>query len=107
MPIVLSGWSFGADISLTVTDPRVAGWVAIAPPLRFRSSFEAATDRRPKHLVLAGHDEYRAPEEVVSEVADWVATTVIVVPGASHFFVGRTDRVVDDTTAALERITTH
>ena len=34
LPIALVGWSFGADISLSVVDPRIAGWVAIAPPLR-------------------------------------------------------------------------
>ena len=26
-PIVLVAWSFGADMALQVTDPRVAGWV--------------------------------------------------------------------------------
>ena len=33
------------------------------------------------------------------EVAAWTTTTIEVVPGASHFFVGRTDRLV----AATER----
>ena len=60
LPIALVGWSFGADVSLTVVDPRVAGWVAIAPPLRFRPTFGAASDVRPKHLVLAANDEFRA-----------------------------------------------
>jgi uncharacterized protein len=104
--IALVGWSFGADISLTVADKRVGGWVAIAPPLRFRSTFAAATDARPKHLVLAEHDEFRAPEEVRAETAKWPATTVAIVPGASHFFVGRTDRVVTETRAGLEVIAT-
>src|SRR5712692_10294787 len=27
-PIVAAAWSFGADMALTVTDPRIAGWVA-------------------------------------------------------------------------------
>ena len=104
--IALVGWSFGADISLTVVDERVAGWVAIAPPLRFRPTFAAATAARPKHLILAEHDEFRAPGEVREEVAAWPATTVAVVPGASHFFVGRTDRVVSETRAGLEVIAT-
>jgi hypothetical protein len=105
-PIALVGWSFGADISLTVVDARVAGWVSIAPPLRFRPSFAAAHDARPKHVILAEHDEFRAPAEVREEVAAWPATTVAVVPGASHFFVGRTDRVVTETRAGLEAIAT-
>jgi uncharacterized protein len=103
--IALVGWSFGADISLTVVDERVAGWVAIAPPLRFGSR-EAASDARRKHLILAEHDEFRAPTEVRDEVASWPATTLAIVPGASHFFVGRTDRVVTETRAGLEAIAT-
>ena len=104
VPIALVGWSFGADISLGVADPRLAGWVAIAPPLRFRAQFAAANDARPKHLVLAEHDEFRQPDDVRATVADWRDTTVAVIPGASHFFVGRTDRVVSETLAGLARI---
>jgi alpha/beta superfamily hydrolase len=97
--VVVAGWSFGGDMALSVTDPRLAGWVAIAPPLRFRGGGfgEVAHDTRPKHLVLAQHDEVRSPDEVAREVASWTNTTVDVVAGASHFFVGRTDRVVDAT----------
>ncbi len=101
--IVLAAWSFGADMALQVTDPRIAGWVAIAPPLRFRSSFPAAGDARPKHLILAAHDEYRAPEEVRGDVASWANTTTVVVAGASHFFVGRTDRVTNETLVGIDR----
>lgn len=91
---VVVGWSFGADVALQVHDPRVAGWVAIAPPLRFGREFSAvAGDVRPKLFVLAQHDEVREPASVVAEVGSWRSTTVETVPGASHFFVGRTDRV--------------
>jgi alpha/beta superfamily hydrolase len=100
-PVVIVGWSFGADMALTVDDPRVAGWVAIAPPLRFRPAAEYGSvggDVRPKLLILAAHDEFRAPDEVSADVAAWRETRVEVVPGASHFFVGRADRVVTLTT---------
>jgi uncharacterized protein len=106
VPIVLVGWSFGADISLTIVDERVAAWVPIAPPLRFRSGFAASTDARPKHLILGEHDEFRAPDDVRNEIATWTNTTVAVIPGASHFFVGRTDRVVTEARAALEAVAT-
>jgi alpha/beta superfamily hydrolase len=92
--VVLSGWSFGADVALSVDDERLATWLAIAPPLRFADAARVAADSRPKHLVLAEHDEFRAPAEVATVVAGWTATTVEVVAGASHFFVGRTDAVV-------------
>ena len=102
-PIVLVAWSFGADMALQVTDARVAGWVAIAPPLRFRSTFAAAGDSRAKHLILAEHDEYREPAEIQREVVDWANTTTAVVAGASHFFVGRTDRVTTETQVGIDR----
>ena len=105
-PIALVGWSFGADMALSVIDPRVEGWIAIAPPLRFATAYAAATDPRPKHLVLAEHDEFRAPVDVQHVVSDWSATTVAVVPGASHFFIGRTDRVVTETRTGLAEFAT-
>jgi alpha/beta superfamily hydrolase len=96
-PIVLIGWSFGADMALTVDDARVAGWAAIAPPLRFRTATEyeaVGIDPRPKLLILAAHDEFRGPSEIEDETRHWSAARIEVVSGASHFFVGRTDRVV-------------
>jgi alpha/beta superfamily hydrolase len=94
-PLVLTGWSFGADMALSTVDPSLAGWIGIAPPLRFTDDFDAvAHDARPKLVVLAEHDEFRAPDTVVDAVAGWQATSTTVVGGASHFFVGRTDRLV-------------
>lgn len=96
-PLVLIGWSFGADMALSTADPRVAGWVAIAPPLRFRAPADydiVGADPRPKLLILAAHDEFRAPLEIEDETRHWEATQTEVVAGASHFFIGRTERVV-------------
>jgi alpha/beta superfamily hydrolase len=97
-PLVVIGWSFGADMTLSVPDARIAAWEAIALPLRFRPSdaYDAVThDARPKLVVLAAHDEFRTPAEIEAAAADWTNTRVEVIAGASHFFVGRTDRVVD------------
>jgi hypothetical protein len=102
IPIVLAGWSFGGDVTLSVHDDRLAAWLAIAPPLRFAEVGPVAADPRPKHLVLAEHDEVRPPEEIAAVAEGWTATTVETVPGASHFFVGRTDAVV----AAADRLIT-
>jgi alpha/beta superfamily hydrolase len=96
-PLVLIGWSFGADMALTINDARVAGWAAIAPPLRFRGASEydaVGADPRPKLLILAAHDEFRAPPEIEEETRQWNASRIEIVPGASHFFIGRTERVV-------------
>jgi hypothetical protein len=104
-PLVLAGWSFGADVTLSVDDPAVAAWLAIAPPLRFADLGGIPGDPRPKLIALAEHDEVRAPTAIAAEVATWAATEVTVVPGASHFFVGRTDRLVALATAFIDRLT--
>ena len=104
-PLVLAGWSFGADMTLCTPDPRLAGWVGIAPPLRFRSDFDAvAHDARPKLLVLGQHDEFRDPASVVEGTDAWAATEIDVIAGASHFFVGRTQRVVELVARDLEGV---
>jgi alpha/beta superfamily hydrolase len=104
-PLVLAGWSFGADMTLATHDARLAGWIGIAPPLRFRTDFEAVGhDARPKQLVLGQHDEFRDPASVVEATADWNATEIDVIAGASHVYVGRTDRVVDAARAFVERV---
>jgi uncharacterized protein len=95
VPLVLAGWSFGADIALSVHDPRLAAWLAVAGPLHYvRDPEIVAADPRPKVIALAERDEIRAPAEVEVEMAGWLNTTVTVVPGASHFFVGSTDKLV-------------
>jgi uncharacterized protein len=105
LPLLLAGWSFGADMALATVDDRLAGWLAIAPPLRFATGFDlVAADRRPKQLVLGQHDEFRDPASVVEATEEWVATEVEVIAGASHFFVGRTDRVVDAARAFVDRL---
>ena len=97
-PLVVIGWSFGGDMALAVDDAALAGWIGIAPPLRFRGAHDYAAvgaDPRPKLLILGANDEFRAPADVAHDVRDWINTRVEVIAGASHFFVGRTDRVVD------------
>jgi alpha/beta superfamily hydrolase len=101
LPLVVAGWSFGADVTLSITDERVRAWLAIAPPLHYTGDRPpVADDARAKHHVLAEHDEVRSPETIERAVADWQTTTLEIVPGASHFFVGRTDHVI----AAADRL---
>ena len=95
-PLALIGWSFGADMALGIDDHRIVGWVGIAPPMRFRPERDydvLGRDPRPKLLVLAAHDEFRTPAEIADATKTWAATRIETVAGASHFFVGRTDRV--------------
>ena len=97
VPIVLAGWSFGADVSLSIVDPRVAGWCVVAPPLRILRADEllAADDPRPKRLVVPENDQFRPPDSARAFVEGWTNTEVAVVAGGDHFLAGRTDRVAD------------
>ena len=106
LPMVLAGWSFGADLALATVADRLSGWIAIAPPLRVVPDFsKVAADPRPKLLVLAEHDEIRSPASVIDETREWTSTDVEVVGGASHYFVGRTDRLVSLAIGYFDRLT--
>jgi alpha/beta superfamily hydrolase len=105
VPLVLAGWSFGADMALSVRATAVSAWLAIAPSLRLVSDRAGlADDARPKLLALAQHDEVRDPAEVVAEAEGWANVDVQVVGGASHFFMGRTDRLVEIAAAYVDRL---
>jgi alpha/beta superfamily hydrolase len=95
LALIVTGWSFGADTALCVDDERLAGWCAIAPPLRdeARPLMVAARESRPKLLAIAEHDQFRPPDAVTPVVDGWTNTQVEVVRGADHFFLGRTERL--------------
>jgi len=95
LPLVLSGWSFGADVALTVVDPRLAAWFLVAPPLRVvpLDAMTAAHDTRPKLLAVGEHDPFRPPASAAEITEGWVNTEVVTVSGADHFFAGRTARL--------------
>ncbi|HEV3352398.1 MAG TPA: hypothetical protein VG076_05715 [Acidimicrobiales bacterium] len=94
LPLVLAGWSFGADTSLSVVDERITAWFAVAPPLRREGDYPAATDPRPKLVAVPEHDQFRSPSSARPILSKWTNTEVEVVKGADHFLVGRTDKAV-------------
>ncbi len=101
-PLWLVGYSFGADVALSVGDERVAGWAAVAPPLKFGPPARAATgDPRPVLAVVPEHDQFNPPARLRSAVATWPDATVVVVAGADHFLVGAAGRVADTVLAWL------
>jgi hypothetical protein len=95
LPLFLVGWSFGADMALSVHHDRVAGWCAIAPPLHFATGLDVTgADLRPKHLILGERDDVVSAERVGEATAAWASTTREAIPDATHFFVGRSAEVV-------------
>jgi alpha/beta superfamily hydrolase len=95
LPLLLSGWSFGADTSLDVADERATAWFAVAPPLRRDGAYAAARDERPKLVAVPEHDQFRSPEAARPILSAWTNTRMAVVKGADHFLVGRTDKAVE------------
>jgi len=107
LPLWLIGYSFGADIALSVDDARVAGWVAVTPPLRFGRVAGAAVapavgDSRPLLVVAAEHDQFSPLDRLRQVAAAWPDTSVTVVPSADHFLLGATDRVANIVLGWLE-----
>jgi alpha/beta superfamily hydrolase len=101
-PVWLVGYSFGADIALSVGDERVAGWAAVAPPLRFGAPPRpAAGDERPVLAAVAEHDQFNPPDRLREAVAAWPNATVTVVPMADHFLAGAAATVADTVLAWL------
>lgn len=88
VPIVLAGWSFGADVSLTVADDRVAGWFLAAPPLRVVDPTDMAAQHAtaPKVLAIGEQDQYNPPADALTTTASWQNTTIETITGADHFF---------------------
>lgn len=98
----LVGYSFGSVVALSVDDARVAGWVAVAPPLAAMGGRPAAADdQRSVHLVVAGHDQFSPPDATAALTADWAATTTEVLPSADHFLAGHLAEVARLVTAAV------
>lgn len=96
VPVLLAGWSFGADVMLAVDDD-IAGWFAVAAPLAIVPVAEmaAAAADAPKLLVVPEHDQFRSPASAGEVTGDWAATAIEVIGGADHFLAGSLDRVAD------------
>lgn len=93
VPFLLSGYSFGADVSLHVTDERLDGWFAVNPPLSDPVK-PVATDPRPKRFAVGEHDQFNPPDTARARTADWLNTTVVAIAGGDHFMAGATPAVV-------------
>lgn len=105
-PVVLSGWSFGADLALTCDSVHVAGWCTVAAPLRFAGGDDlvAAHDERPKLLVVPRHDQFRAPDAAAEATAGWANTEITVIEGADHSLAGFSTDVAEHLRGFVQRV---
>ncbi len=87
----VAGYSFGAMVALNVVEPRVRGWIAVAPPLAMaKGRILAAEDPRSKFVLTPAHDQFTEPGVARDTVRDWTATTLDIVESADHFLNGHT-----------------
>lgn len=104
LPVLLVGWSFGGGVAASVATHEISGWFLIAPAFAWAGSLDAiARDTRPKWIVTGERDDVVDPSswEIVNE---WNASAHVVIPGADHFFVGRTSRIAELLDEALSVI---
>jgi alpha/beta superfamily hydrolase len=97
LPLAIAGYSFGAEIALTVDHPRSLGWFVVSPVFRLfpPEQVVASTDPRPKRLLIAEHDQYAPPVGARESTRGWTATTIEVAAMTDHFFGAGTQSVVD------------
>jgi uncharacterized protein len=101
-PVWLVGYSFGSLVALNVVDPRVIGWVAIAPPLAiFPGRVLSDIDHRPKLLLVPRHDQYSAPDATAAIIEPWTATEMRIVESCDHFLTGRVRPIAESVLAHL------
>ncbi|MDE0804006.1 MAG: alpha/beta hydrolase [Acidimicrobiales bacterium] len=104
VPVFGVGYSFGADVLLATDATRLAGVVAVAPPLAVLP-FEmlgSARGSTPTLLLSPEHDQFQPAGDAERAVVDWDDTTVTTVAGADHFLVGATSFVADAVVAFVE-----
>ena len=87
VPIIMTGYSFGSVVGLNVSNPWIAGWIAVAPPaMMLKTLPSAANNPRPKILIAAEHDQFTTPDEMTTAVSTWSNCEIILAPGVDHSF---------------------
>jgi alpha/beta superfamily hydrolase len=105
LPLLLIGYSFGALVTLDVTDARVAGWLAVAPPLGAAPTVRlAAADHRRKLVLGAEHDQFTSPDALLAATASWASTRVEVLAMADHFLAGALGAVQEHAVAFVDEL---
>jgi alpha/beta superfamily hydrolase len=94
--LFLAGYSFGARITLAIaaTDPRVGGFIAVAPPVLHGEWPSLQASRGPK-IFLCGDRDSHVPLEVLADRMRSLPEPkrLLIFPDTDHFFVGQEDAV--------------
>jgi uncharacterized protein len=90
--LLLAGYSFGARVTLAVasTDPRVCGFIVVAPPLLRGDWPSLESARGPKILLCGDRDPYAPPDMLTGMLNSLPGPKrLVVLPDTDHFFVGQ------------------
>jgi alpha/beta superfamily hydrolase len=90
--LFLAGYSFGARITLAVasSDPRVCGFVVVAPPV-LRGNWPHLESSRGPKIFLCGDLDPHVPLDVLIPLIDGLPEPkrLLIFPDTDHFFVGQ------------------
>ncbi len=105
LEVMIAGYSFGADVALSVAHDAASDWLVAAPPLMVFpvEDLVAGPDPRPVQLIVGADDETAPPSRIAVATADWVATETTVVDSADHFFSGAAGQLAEIVGAAARR----
>ena len=104
-PLILVGYSFGSRcvVSYALTDPTVAGVVAIGFPIRIWSFEGIERLGRPFAAVQGTRDDFGPIDEVEKVLARMSPPGVLYpIEGAPHLFPGRAPEVATQVVRAVE-----
>jgi hypothetical protein len=90
--LLLAGYSFGARVALSVTatDPRVKGIIAVAPPMS-RSDWPSLEAHQGPKLFFCGDADAVCPAEALTALVGRLPEPkgLFILPGGDHFFLGK------------------
>jgi uncharacterized protein len=109
LPVLFAGFSFGSSVGLRACcgEERVKGIAALGLPVQaggreYHYSFLAGCTQ-PKLFISGDGDEF-GPQAAVEAVVAGAAppATLVMIPGADHFFAGKLEQMQQALTAWLE-----
>jgi alpha/beta superfamily hydrolase len=95
-PLVLGGFSFGSVVALQVgvPDPRVRALFVLGYPATFLEESGPLDGPKPRLFVQGEHDQFGSGDAIRALVEPSSRTrSLVVVPGADHFFSRRLDEL--------------
>jgi uncharacterized protein len=105
--LFLAGYSFGARVTLAVasTDPRVAGFIVIAPPI-LRGNWPTLESSRGPKIFLCGDRDPYAPPAVLASVVKTLdePKRLAIFSDTDHFFVGQEHALAQHAVKLLQEL---